>query len=389
MSSPRTHEVDVIRLFALLGICIVNVYAMGMVYFADVIYTFSDTVDTAADILSTLFVEGKFITLFSFVLGWGIAVQEVRFTAAGGNFRTYYFRRVVGFLILGFLHAAFIFDGDVLVTYGLMSIVFWYLRPYVLSVSFRALVKQFFIKNYLFVVLLAAFGGVLTSVTGYEALFPYGYDEEALAGSFYLATQYRITEGIVGTLSGYFTYFIQYLFCFSCGYLAYYRGFFEPDSEVFNTLKNYAPRLLLIGWVFTVPYAIYLNTSIMSDALNIISFLLVYVTDIMIAAAYLYFMVVFARRVELPEILILAGRNSLSVYILQGVLASLFFNGYGLNFIGKFGTVPLLIISVCIYSLAVLIVGCYAKAFGHGILEPVMRKISGSRTVTRAATQNA
>jgi uncharacterized protein len=98
----------------------------------------------------------------------------------------------------------------------------------------------------------------------------------------------------------------------------------------------------------------------------------------MMSAAYLYFIVTFARRVQVPEVLVFAGQNSLSVYVLQGVIASLFFCGYGLGFANDFGDLWLFFISVTIYLITVISVGLYAKRFGRGVLEPLLRKISGT-----------
>ena len=85
-----------------------------------------------------------------------------------------------------------------------------------------------------------------------------------------------------------------------------------------------------------------------------------------------------ARRIPIPELLLLAGRNSLSVYVLQGLIASLLFGGYGLGLFGQLGDMALIPVCIGIYLATVLFVGWYAQQFGRGFLEPVLRRISGS-----------
>lgn len=124
MPANRTHEVDFIRLVALLGICMGNIPVMGVSdgmaddsFFGLV----TDPINQYAKFVTGLLVDGKFIILFSFIFGWGIAVQEKRITTAGGDFKRYYFRRSIGLMLLGVLHMVLVFDGDILLVYGITS----------------------------------------------------------------------------------------------------------------------------------------------------------------------------------------------------------------------------------------------------------------------------
>ena len=75
-----------------------------------------------------------------------------------------------------------------------------------------------------------------------------------------------------------------------------------------------------------------------------------------------------ARRVQIIYILVLAGRNSLSTYILQGVLAGFIFGAYGLGLYDSVGYAGLLLLSLLIALSAMVLVGIYAKIFGRGPL---------------------
>ena len=378
MPLPRTHEIDVIRLFALLGICIANISMMGTLSTDYGDLNPSSIVDQYTQFFISLFIESKFIFLFSMVLGWGIAIQEQRFKASNKNFSAYYFRRAFGLVFLGLLHTAFIFEGDILLTYGLACLVFWSMRSYVLQTPLRQLTKRFICSNYALWALVMGYGVLLVLMTETNGFFP-EIDNAPLAYSFLEASLYRITGGLSLTLFAGILFSVECLAAFSLGYIAYHKGFFDPQSELFARLKKYYPALLVVGLILGVPHAI-ATSELLESTAWVFGLLLLFFSGPMIALSYLYFVIQLARRIQLPEVLVMAGRNSLSVYVLQGLIASLIFNGYGFGLIGELSALMLLGISIGIYCVSVLMVGSYAKVFGQGVLEPVLRAISGTKS---------
>nr|CAA6829066.1 MAG: Unknown protein [uncultured Thiotrichaceae bacterium] len=377
MATPRTHEVDIIRLVALFGICMVNIPFMAI--FDDGLLESSPALyDQYAQLGLSLFFEGKFILLFSFIFGWGIAIQEKRITAAGHNFSAYYFRRTLGLILIGVLHMAFIFSGDILVTYAITCLLFWFIRDFTLRTSVRRYAFIMIGLNYL-VILLFIIGLVILYLVsdGIGFLDLLVLSNHDLGGSFYEATQFRLKDGASTLLLALLLFTFLTLGAFGLGYSAAYNDFFTENSESFLKLKKALPRLLIFGIITNVIYAIAIS-DLVSDFWLLPGIALWLVGAPALAAAYLYFLVIAARRIQLPEILVLAGRNSLSVYVLQGLIASLMFSGYGLGWFDKFSDLALIPISIGIYLASVIIVGLYAKRFGRGMLEPVLRKISGS-----------
>lgn len=123
-ADERIEAMDVLRGFALLGIFLMNIEAMAGPLMAGMTGTDPSlrgadrTVDAAIHIL----VQGKFYTLFSLLFGMGFAVMMQRAEQAGRPFARLYLRRTVGLLVIGLLHAILIWSGDVLVSYALMSL---------------------------------------------------------------------------------------------------------------------------------------------------------------------------------------------------------------------------------------------------------------------------
>ncbi len=128
--SNRVHSLDVARGFALLGIFLVNIALMaaplgelvknapmpGESVFSQTIYYTT----------KTLF-EGKTYPLFSMLFGIGLAMQLGRTKRDSTNSSTapYYWRivrRQLALIVVGFLHVALLWYGDILFIYGFVGL---------------------------------------------------------------------------------------------------------------------------------------------------------------------------------------------------------------------------------------------------------------------------
>src|SRR5690606_31560875 len=99
--------------------------------------------DRAAAAFISLFFEQKFLSIFAFLLGLGMAMQAARIAARGGRPAGPLFRRYASLLVLGLLHGVFIWMGDVLAAYalfGLAGLIFLRVRPRALRIWAGALV---------------------------------------------------------------------------------------------------------------------------------------------------------------------------------------------------------------------------------------------------------
>ena len=119
----RIEVVDILRGFAIFGILTVN-----LLWFAHPIYIEpagidpgSGTVDRVARWLISFFCLGKFYSLFSFLFGFGTAVQMIRAEARGTRFVRLYGWRLCVLLGIGLCHAVFLWAGDILVSYAILG----------------------------------------------------------------------------------------------------------------------------------------------------------------------------------------------------------------------------------------------------------------------------
>lgn len=123
--NERIETMDVLRGFALLGILLMNIEGfvgplMESLTGVNARFTGADRwMDAAIYIL----VQGKFITLFSLLFGMGFAVMLERAQARGGSGTGLYARRLLALLGIGLVHVLLIWSGDILVSYALLGFV--------------------------------------------------------------------------------------------------------------------------------------------------------------------------------------------------------------------------------------------------------------------------
>lgn len=123
--TERIQALDAIRGFALLGILLMNIEGMVGPLMASMtgVDPALSGADRWVDTAIYLLVQGKFFPLFSMLFGMGFAIMLARAQAAGRPFVAVYLRRVLALLAIGLAHVMLVWSGDILVTYALMGLV--------------------------------------------------------------------------------------------------------------------------------------------------------------------------------------------------------------------------------------------------------------------------
>jgi uncharacterized protein len=120
----RIESLDVLRGFALLGILLMNIEGMAgplMSSMTGVDPALSGA-DRVVDTLVYLFVQGKFYPLFSLLFGMGFAAMLLRAREAGTASPGTYLRRVLALMAIGLAHGLLVWSGDILLTYALLAL---------------------------------------------------------------------------------------------------------------------------------------------------------------------------------------------------------------------------------------------------------------------------
>lgn len=131
-AAERILTLDVLRGFALFGILFVNVNALvHPTSWFTVNWSELGAFDYAFEAFNILFTQGKFYTLFAFLFGLGFAVQLGRAEKKGVRFAGRFFWRLLLLWLIGVTHMIVLWDGDILNTYavgGVFLLLFYGLK---------------------------------------------------------------------------------------------------------------------------------------------------------------------------------------------------------------------------------------------------------------------
>lgn len=118
--SERILFIDVLRGMALFGILAANMraFAAPLEAYGDIGVLFHSRADVLAQFFIDAFIQGKFISIFSFLFGMGFAIQMSRADARGVRFLSFYPRRLLALALFGIIHGLLIWGGDILLTYA-------------------------------------------------------------------------------------------------------------------------------------------------------------------------------------------------------------------------------------------------------------------------------
>jgi uncharacterized protein len=365
--SERIQILDVLRGFAIFGILAVNIFGFATpLYMPGYAPPPAPWYDALAKSLMIFFAEDKFYSIFSFLFGLGFSVQMTRLEARGGDIRSFYPRRLWVLLLFGILHAVTLWIGDILRIYALLGFALLAFRKR----SDRALLSWAGIFFALAFILQALAGGETNPPAEFDML---GMARAAYHSSSYLDVfvfQFFASLGAFAYML--VTYAPSVMALFLLGLWAGRQKFFEHLPEHRAALT----RLMLIGgvagalgnslylWADT-PWLASLGITIGAPALAA-----VYVSGLSLlsigqgwgAKALLSFAYV--------------GRMALTNYILQSLLCSLLFGGFGFGLYEKVGAAGLLGITILIYLVQIPFSAWWLEHFQFGLLEWLWRSLT-------------
>ena len=345
-----THEriaaMDVLRGFALLGILLMNIEGMvGPLLVAQMgVDPSLAGIDRFADVAVYLLVQGKFYPLFSLLFGMGFAVMLARAEAAQRPFFMVYLCRVLALLAIGLAHALLVWSGDILVTYALVAFVmllFFRRTPAPSLVAWGVLLVLF--AEFL-MLLLGAIGVLASASPEYQAMLEDQHagvaaaieaQRAAMAGSWHEAIPQRIAD-VRENLWGLLLWGWQILGLFLLGAAFVRSGAIrEPERfpRLYRRLRGWA-LLAGLGMVL-VSYRIEPSFDMVSlDLRSAFALSLFNLGGSLMALAGLAWIVRALQGGPLASPLrrlAPAGRMALSNYLMQSLVCTWIFSGYGLG----------------------------------------------------------
>ena len=129
--TKRIASIDVLRGFALLGILVMNIqsFAMvGAVYDNPTAYGDLHGPNFVVWLLSHLFADQKFLSIFSMLFGAGIVLICQKAEVSGASSARLHYRRMGWLIVFGLLHAYLLWYGDILFAYGMCGLFVYLFR---------------------------------------------------------------------------------------------------------------------------------------------------------------------------------------------------------------------------------------------------------------------
>jgi len=372
---------DLVRAFAIFGIVLVNVAYLA--FPGETTYHsggLNSSLDNAAYFgVNALFLF-KSYTLFSFMFGAGLAYQMMSAERAGKSFGPRYFRRILGLIILGILHVTLAFVGDILIIYGVLGIFLFFFR----NAKLKTLVRV----GIAFVILQCVI--TLFFASAMYAGETFAPDDMAKSAAM---MQANIDSAFPVYQDGSFTEIAARRWEDWTGFLFFalpvqgpgVLGFFllglaavrtnvisDPTAKLWSKARRvYLP----IGLIISVIGAWFYMSASPISASGMMAMGLITVGAPFASYGYLGLIAKWAGGPMTKFKLFLArgGTATLTAYLMQSLILSLIFCGYGLGLYGKISAAGCIAIAIAVGIFTICFSSLWRKRFARGPMEALLR----------------
>jgi uncharacterized protein len=390
----RIGLMDALRGFAILGIFIANLGSGFSFYDPEKLHTgpFFSSWDSTMSLLHHIFIEGKFYSIFSFLFGWGIALQLQRSEASGREPVAFVRRRLFFMLLLGLCHLILIWPGDIVAFYSLVGFLLLWMRKWKeknLLITAIILILSPILLYYLkmqFKVLMAPAGLLFETGNKIDAnLNHFGPDTDFFA-RYRMASYFELVRF---NLAGFFYRFGDLFFqsriskvlgLFIIGYLVGQKGRYQQVINNPKLLWSVAIGGLLIGLPANYILGHYMETD-QGDyyGLKIKGWYrtIAYTFGVApLAMAYISLFFLMARNAFFSRIINVfkpVGKMAFSNYIFQSIVGIFTFFGVGFAMLGQVGPVYYTLFAVLVYIGQSILSRIWLHYFRFGPLEWLWR----------------
>ena len=401
----RIASIDVLRGLALFGIVIVNAAYFGLPL--SEVMSGIDSSDPVGDritwVLVKVFAEFKFISIFSLLFGFGIAMQRSRRLAAGRSFAGFGVRRMLILALFGLTHALGLWFGDILFMYAMVGLLL--IPILLLGPGGRLTIAAIGIGWSTLVTIAFALLGAWTITTpdpdtldlshrGFQAMMEAGFDPmhpnwiageiTALGdGPFLHAMAFRGATFLSYVIVSIFSIYWHILGMAIIGSWLHDRGFFSPTGA--GLQRNFAFVLLPIGFALSITCGVsfwfqeqYPLLAVFMTGVQMLS-----ATMMALGIMALVTMLVRAARMPLASLFAAVGRMSLTAYLLESVIFIALMAHWGLSWFNELSLSQLVGLAAIVYLGVTIFCLAWSSLFRMGPMEWIWRQ--GSYLGTKRA----
>ncbi|HVF29588.1 MAG TPA: DUF418 domain-containing protein [Pyrinomonadaceae bacterium] len=391
-NDERIEVLDVLRGLAVCGILVGNMqWFSGYGMMPPSLAASTPLYDQVTHFLVHFIVEGKFYSIFSFLFGFGFAMQIARAAERGDTKASVFKLRLFWMLIIGLLHAYLVWAGDIVSIYALMGFVLLLFRKKsnVSLLKWAAIMLAIPVLTYtLLYITFKVFVGPETMAQMQEAQVQNFHQTVALVqqGSYrQLTTDYNL-DYVIGRYAGliFQMRLPKLLAMFLLGYYAYRVGVFQdPDSH-----RPFIRRVLVWGLVLGVVGNLLMATLAGNEApfgggITAIVGVFGYAFGVPALALGISALVLTLwQKTAWQKVLgFLApvGRMALTNYLLQSVICVIIFYGYGFGLFGTVGALRATLMAFGIFFLQIVASTVWLAYFRYGPVEWIWRQLTYRR----------
>ena len=385
----RIQSIDLLRGIAILGILIMNIQSFAMpsaAYNNPLAFGDLTGLNKMTWILSHLFADQKFMSIFSILFGAGIIlITEKKELLTGSSLKLHYTRNLI-LLLIGLLHAHLIWYGDILVAYALCSFLVYPFRKLspkkLLITGLLILSVPSFLNGFFQFSLPYMPASELQDLRLDWAPTNELIEQEITAFTGSISSQIKINSQQALFLET-FVFLIQFLWraggLMLVGMALFRWGVLSAERSRSFYLKS-AFYSLIIGFPIII-YGIYMNFTMNWDfqysmftgsQFN-------YWGSLFVAYGYISLIMVFAQSdnyYTMKKRLASIGQMALTNYILHSFIGVLIFFGIGFGFFGKIDRSLQILIVGIIWIFQYLTSEKWLNSYRFGPLEWVWRSLT-------------
>lgn len=373
----RIVSLDVMRGVALLGILIANSIAfqfgmLGSIQPVTGMYQ-NGQLDEVTHFLIRFLVDGSFITLFSFLFGYGMSLQKKRLSERMESYSPVFWRRTTLLFFFGLIHLIFIWRGDILVTYSLTAMVlFAFLFLSTRGIGISALI---WFAAIALMVLLPDVGEMAPPAfyTAEQAIMSNGtYSDHVVFRATYDLIGLSTGNGILfifGEIFFQLTAVITVMPMFLIGAYVARKQWFEQLDQHKRLFFVGLPLLLIVGLGAKFPNAYVQGGNsqleLLSYSIGAPALALFYAGSIALLVHFL------GDKLFAPVAAV--GKMAFTNYLSQSIVFVLLFSGYGFGLFAELGIFYGTLLAIGFYILQIIVSTLWLRFFLIGPFEWVWR----------------
>lgn len=382
LPADRIEQVDILRGVALFGILLVNVFGYQASFY-DFGGFYSQLTDPfEKEVYRWVIGLGadKFIFLFSMLFGLGFYMLMAKSWSASNSFSAFYTRRMAALAMFGALHILFLWAGDILLMYSILGLILLSIRKW----NSKVLIVMMFFFYYfisIFLLLKNAFPFLPDPLSSTSNLGQDQILETYSQGNYFDVMRLRINEYITFRNINIFYYAPKVMALFIAGYLT-------GKGNLIGYVRKSGWAVWLVALIFlTTGLLFFFNLDdwtgkIVNPESSVFFgfYMFAYETgNIFLGLSYFMMIIMVAGTIPGRFLLVhlsFVGRMSLTNYLLQSLVFTTIFYGYGLGCFGTTDPSTFVLWAVILFIVQVIASKIWLFYHRYGPVEWLWRRIS-------------